>query len=119
MFSFQREEKPHPHKVFGWRKPMKRKARPRHTAAEQAHLDAVQALGCLVCRGVAEIHHVRSLRGVRIRRNHMLVLLLCPTHHRTGPEGVAFHAGSREWQRIHGSEESLLAVVDQRLQEVA
>lgn len=84
---------------------------------EQAHLDAVADLGCWICAKAgypetpAEIHHVRTYGGARIKRNHLLVLPLCPFHHRTGPHGFAFHAGSREWQRIHGTETQLLAEV--------
>ena len=91
------------------------------TNAEQAHLNAVAALGCLVCIHMgypdspAEIHHIRTMNGKRIVRNHIFVLPLCPTHHRLGGWGVAFHAGSREWQRIHGTEEMLLNEINQRL----
>jgi len=93
---------------------MKRKDRPRHTAAEQVHLDAVQRLGCLVCGAPALIHHVRSLAGVRITRNHRLVLPLCWAHH-SADSPVGFHAGSKPWQVRHGSEADLLALVSVRL----
>lgn len=107
---------PKPVRVPKVRKPMRRKARPAHTKAEQAHLDAVQGLGCLVCHRDAEIHHVRSIKGKRIKRNHMLVLPLCPEHHRVeGGFGIGFHAGSARWQEIHGDEEGLLAFVSFRL----
>ena len=91
-------------------------------AADKRHLDAVQGLGCLICLHMgypdspAEIHHVRTMHGRRITRDHSFVLPLCPIHHRIGGWGVAFHAGSREWQRIHGTEEMLLNEVNQRLQ---
>ena len=87
------------------------------TKAEKAHLDAVAALGCWICSKAgypdtpAEINHVRTYGGRRIKRNHLLVLPLCPFHHRTGPHGHAFHAGSREWQRRYGTETQLLAEV--------
>lgn len=93
------------------RSPIKRKSRPRHTAAEDRHLAAVAALGCLVCGAHAEVHHVRSGCGVGQRASHFKVLPLCPGHHREGGFGVAFHAGPREWQRRYGTEDDLLARV--------
>ena len=80
-------------------------------------MDAVSKLGCIVSRNKglgfvpAEIHHVRTLNGQRITRNHMLVIPLSPWYHRLGPMGQAFHAGSRYWQSIHGTEAELLEEV--------
>ena len=89
--------------------------KPKHTKAEQEHLIAVANLGCLVCGAGAEIHHVRRGQGLGQRASHMEVLPLCFFHHRTGPLGVAFHAGSRAWQAIHGTEQELLAIVAGKL----
>ena len=85
------------------------------TQAERRHLDAVASLGCIVCRHMglyspALIHHVRTVNGKRITRNHAYVLPLCPRHHAAYyPTG--FHAGSRTWQEQHGTEESLMEEV--------
>ena len=93
------------------------------TKAEERHLSAVAGLGCLICLKMgypdspAEIHHIRTIQGERVIRNHAYVLPLCPTHHRLGGWGIAFHAGSREWQRIHGTEEMLLGEVNRKLGE--
>jgi hypothetical protein len=93
------------------------------TKSERAHLDAVSELGCLVCRAMgywspALIHHVRTIQGQRITRNHAYVLPLCPMHH-SADYKTGFHTGSRSWQRLHGSEESLLELVQQLLTEAA
>lgn len=90
--------------------------------ADRLHLERVAALGCLICRkemGVftpTSIHHVRTLHGRRIKRNDQFVIPLCPTHHQYGGPGTAFHAGSRQWQHIHGTEEQLLDEVQALLE---
>ena len=91
------------------------------TKAEKAHLDAVAALGCIVCFNMglnspAEIHHV--YHG-RMKRDHMRCIGLCPVHHRTGNMGTALHAGKRTWESIYGSEVDLLAQVQTLLSEVS
>ena len=77
----------------------------RSTKAERLHMATVAALGCVLCRRPAEIHHVRHLGA---RRNHMDVLPLCSEHHRTGGHGVAIHAGRETWADKHGSEDEWL-----------
>ena len=96
--------------------PLRCKPRPKHTPAEQAHMDAVQALGCLICRAPALIHHVRSLDGVRITRNHLLVLPLCWAHH-SADSAEGFHHGTKPWSERHGTQKELLALVDRKLAE--
>lgn len=51
---------------------------------EQRHFDRVAELGCLVCGGEAEIHHVtgHADRMGRLPRSNQLVTPLCPLHHR-------------------------------------
>lgn len=48
------------------------------------HHDRVAQLGCLVCGGDAEIHHVTGYadKPGRFRRDEWLVTPLCPWHHR-------------------------------------
>lgn len=88
------------------------------TVAERRHMTAVAALGCIVCLkdlGVyspAIIHHVRTINGNRTTRNHMLVLPLCPFHHRHDSGiGNGFHAGTRTWQLVHGTEVQLMEAI--------
>ena len=83
------------------------------TKAEKDHLDAVAALGCLVCGAPANIHHLRrnpetgQHLGMGQRASHFHVIPLCQFHHQTGGFGIAFHAGPREWERLHGTETEL------------
>jgi hypothetical protein len=58
-----------------------------------------------------EIHHLRHGMGMSQRNDNFHVIGLCPRHHRTGGWGVAFHAGSREFQRQFGTETQLLEEV--------
>ena len=89
---------------------------------EKAHMTAVAALGCIVCRNLgypdspAAIHHTRASAGGGQRSSHYEVLPLCPTHHQTGGYGVAFHAGSECWQRKYGTEVELLEQVRKLLE---
>ena len=83
------------------------------TKAERRHLDLVASLGCVACRNLgfgpspAEIHHLRTGRGMAQRAKHTEVLPLCPPHHRASyPTG--FHAAPKRWQQIHGTETELL-----------
>lgn len=82
------------------------------TAAERRHMERVRALGCLICHRPAAIHHVRRHGEPR---DHLRVLPLCPTHHQHGGHGVAIHAGREEWERVYGTEEELLDLVDELL----
>lgn len=91
------------------------------TKAEREHLSKVAEIGCIVClnenhgQSPAEIHHVRTGKGMGQRATNYEVIPLCPLHHRSGGYGVAFHAGSKVWQERYGSEESLLNQVKEML----
>ena len=72
---------------MGWKPQhnrMKPKAGAKPDAAEQAHMDRVAQMPCLVC-GVRPVtlHHVTAYadRLGRIPRSHKLVVPLCPRHH--------------------------------------
>jgi Recombination enhancement, RecA-dependent nuclease len=61
------------------------------TAAEKRYLDHIRSMGCLVCDAPAEAHHVRGYadKAGSISKSHMLVVPLCPTHHRyISPNGT-------------------------------
>ena len=45
----------------------------------------------------------------------VLVIPLCPEHHRTGGKGVAIHAGQKTWEAIFGTEEELIEKRNQLL----
>lgn len=85
------------------------------TKAESEHMAAVAALGCLICRAPAEVHHIRTGYGAGQRASHYETLPLCPRHHRLGGPRVAFHACPDLWQAVHGSELMHLENVRRRL----
>lgn len=86
-------------------------------ASDKAYQDRVRALGCLICERPAALHHVRAGVGKGQRADHRRVLPLCADHHQDGGHGVAFHAGKETWQEVYGTEEELLKVVKERLNE--
>jgi hypothetical protein len=51
---------------------------------ERRHMNRVAALGCLVCGGEAELHHVTGYadRMGRLPRSNERITPLCPLHHR-------------------------------------
>jgi hypothetical protein len=85
------------------------------TKEEQAHMDAVRELGCLICERPAAIHHTRCGQGAGQRASHFSVLPLCADHHQNGGHGVAFHAGKKTWQERYGTEQELLERVKEKL----
>lgn len=68
-------------------------------AKQPAHKNRVAGLGCVVCRGPAEIHHVRTGNQARDDRR---IVGLCAGHHRHNAD--AFHQlGSAErFMEVHG-----------------
>jgi len=84
------------------------------TIEEKRWLDAVSQLGCVVCRNTgrgatpAEIHHIRAGQGMSQRASHLETIPLCVTHHRSGGNGVAVHAGTRRFEDNFGTERELL-----------
>lgn len=66
---------------------IKPKAKAEPTAEEHRHIERVAALGCLVCRRPANVHHVMKAPGKVRRRDHRFIAPLCADHHQ-GNEGV-------------------------------
>ena len=81
--------------------------------AESDHISKVVSMGCIVCANMdyadspAEVHHIGNGTMGKKASNYE-VIALCPIHHRRGGYGVAIHAGRKEFERIHGSEQDLL-----------
>jgi hypothetical protein len=71
------------------------------TADERRHHDRVAAMGCLVCGGPANIHHVTSDGFQRLRRDHMRVVPLCAQCHQHGP-GAVHVIGHATFCALHG-----------------
>lgn len=91
------------------------------TKAEKEHLSKVASLGCIVCRNLglgatpAQIHHIRTGKGMGQRASHFEVIPLCPAHHQHGGFGVAIHAGQKTWEANFGSELDLLKQVQNEI----
>jgi hypothetical protein len=84
------------------------------TKAENAHLDRVASLGCLICQQPAEVHHIREGQGISQRASHFLTVPLCPDHHRGS---LSIHASKRQFEALYGSELDLLAQTIEKLGE--
>jgi len=92
------------------------------TKAEQAHMDRVRELGCIICRnslGIydspAAIHHVygRTKEGA-----HFSVLPICFLHHQAGNNNgmyVSRHPYKTEFENRYGTEQDLLKQVEELL----
>lgn len=86
------------------------------TIKEKRYLDKVASIGCVVCNNnfdfdtPAEIHHIGNGTMGKKASNYDTIPL-CHVHHRTGGYGVAVHAGRKEWEKKHGTEQDLLEQV--------
>ena len=89
--------------------------------AEKQHYDRLFQLGCIVClrQGFGytapHIHHIRHGAGIGQKSNWQDAIPLCPNHHQHGGYGVALHAGQKEFERLYGSEQSLLELTTKLL----
>jgi len=81
----------------------------RPTKAQLKRHGKIRELGCIVCKRPADIHHCLITAGCR--KNHDLVIPLCPNHHRHGQYGIAIHAGKTWWESLYGTEAALLEKV--------
>lgn len=95
------------------------------TKAERDHMNSVARLGCIICGSFAELHHLRHDPkdgrhfGLGQKATNFQVIPLCARHHRTGGEGIAYHAGPRTWEANHGTEVALWRLVQTLIGEAA
>lgn len=92
------------------------------TKRDLTRFDALQRLGCIVCRKAGsgyrapDIHHV--LRGGR-RISHQATLPLCPEHHRIPSNGTvvgpSLADGSKLFTAHWGSQQKLLDEVNEMI----
>jgi len=79
------------------------------TKAEQAHMDRVRELGCLIHVGTpAVVHHLQCCTP----RNPYITIPLCPDCH-TGTFSI--HATKQQFLAVYGNELKLLAETIKRL----
>lgn len=106
------------------------------TKAEKAHFEAIKSIGCLACLqlslpmqcGPTEAHHLLS--GGK-RRGHAFVVPLGAWHHRaviwyslnahqmTEQFGPSLAKGSKPFHAMFGSDDELLAKVNELISEAA
>ena len=92
----------------------------RRTKNERAYLAKVAEMGCIVCSDMripdspAECHHPTGAGWGR-RSSHFECIPLCPPHHRTGGYGIALHAGTKEWEKLYGTQAELVKRVQKEL----
>jgi hypothetical protein len=91
------------------RTPLRPKPRKRATQAERAHMERVAGMGCTICGGWAEVHHVVSDGFKRLSRDHRRVVPLCGNAHRNGRDAV-HRIGHAAFNALHGVD--LLATAD-------
>ncbi len=78
------------------------------TAKEKRHMGKVAALGCLICKQPANVHHIRTERI----KNHFLTIPLCREHHQGD---FSIHMDKRQFENIYGSELFMLAQTIEQL----
>jgi hypothetical protein len=90
------------------------------TKEEQAYLDAVSTLGCIICtiylnqQTPAEIHHVD---GKTKPGCHFKILPLCPPHHRIPGKGYVSRAdGKKAFEAEYMPEEDLIVCVQKAVE---
>jgi hypothetical protein len=84
----------------------------------KAHLSRVVELGCVVCGGPAEAHHIRDLSvrtGMGLKASDYDCIPLCAMHHRLGGYGIAYHAGPEIWEKTFGTQKAFLQLVKREL----
>lgn len=84
------------------------------TATQKRRFERVASLGCVICGGIAEVHHCNT--GAGGRKDHDKVIGLCVEHHRGS---VGIHTLSRRtWQKMYGTEHLFLNQVSRQLGEL-
>lgn len=82
------------------------------TASERDYMGRVAALGCCICSGPAQVHHIREGQGMGQRSSPFLTIPLCEPHH-TG--SLSIHKAKRQFEALYGDELKLLALTIERL----
>lgn len=92
------------------------------TKAEQAWMDTIVRLGCIVCQRLdwgstpAEVHHILGDGGRKL--SHLLTIPLCMSHHRANLNNaqiVSRHNWRIEFERRYGTEMDMHAEVVKRV----
>jgi hypothetical protein len=71
----------------------------------QKTMGEVADLGCIICGGPAQVHHIHT--GIGKSRDDNKVIPLCILHHNAGIYGVSLHAGKKAFEKRFGTEQQL------------
>lgn len=78
------------------------------TKQQRERWEKIRAIGCLICKAPAEIHHLFT--GAGGARNHDKVAPLCHNHHRGG---LGLHTlGRKKWQAMFMTEQEMFERVN-------
>ena len=81
--------------------------------AEQIHCNKVAALGCYICGGEPQLHHIRPIgTGIGRRSSHFEVIPLCYNHHLGS---FSIHNRKLDFEQRHGTEKEILQIITERL----
>ena len=84
------------------------------TTAQKKRFERISSMGCVICGGVANIHHAGTGSGGR--KDHDKVFALCLKHHdRQFTTGL--HYSRKQFEALHGTEAELLTKTERLLQE--
>ena len=79
------------------------------TKLQRERWQQIAMLGCMICGGIPELHHLFT--GAGGRKNHDAVIPLCWLHHRSPQAGI-HGMGRKEFARKYGTEQELLHKLD-------
>tara|TARA_R110000824_G_scaffold401790_1_gene616412 strand:- start:1994 stop:2386 length:393 start_codon:yes stop_codon:yes gene_type:complete len=100
----QKRDKPRRNEGRIQHKRMKPKARRPATKEEDAHIDRLCKLPCIVpgCFAAPVYHHIMHMNGKDCRRDHRYGANLCPDHHNMGNQSVHLLGGEKAFLTHHG-----------------
>lgn len=77
--------------------------------------EGLSEYGCVICMRPAEIHHLIGYKysSLSKKADDSNTIPLCVEHHR-GNQGI-HHLGMRAWEKVFGTQEHLLELVNKRL----
>ena len=77
--------------------------------------ESLSEYGCVICLRPAEIHHLIGYKysSLSKKADDSNTIPLCLEHHR-GKQGI-HHLGMRAWEKVFGTQEYLLGIVNKRL----
>ena len=82
---------------------------------KQIRFQALAENGCIICMRPAEIHHLIGYKysSLSKKADDINTIPLCVVHHRGG-QGI-HHMGMRAWEKVYGTQESLLVKTNKDL----